>query len=439
MSLLAGLRNSISDRTIQNLSANLQEDPAKVKQGFELGISAFMAGVTKFGKSDKDLKSLVNILNDGGHTGDILFNIESFSANNEKIQLLNTIGNNIVNHFLGDKSDGITGRIEELTGLKKENSATLLSISAPLVLGFLGKTIKEKSLGLSGFRSFLDDINTDVAANLPLSVSNILNFPKYAKVQGTNVQKHNEAVLELNNNEKKGKTNWGLVVPWVLLLVAAVALVYFSKFKGSNTQGPKEEILQMADTLHPEDFLPEREEEILLKPMPKSESGLLEETPKEKASTRPMLTESKKEEPLSQPKKSEPVPVVKKEEKPQVKNTESAVKKETVKRTAPDVTPAAVRNNTPVGYTAVERSVFETGSALISHSAGLSGIVSRLKGSNRKITIVPMRGNGARVAEDRAYALKEYLVDNGVELRQIEITESRAGSNASGIAYRISD
>lgn len=439
MSLLAGLRNSISERTIQNLSANLQEDSAKVKQGFELGINAFMAGVTKFGKSDKDLKGLVSILNDGGHTGDILFNIESFSANNEKIQLLNTIGNNIVTHFLGDKSDGITSRIEELTGLKKENSVTLLSISAPLVLGFLGKTIKEKSLGLSGFRSFLDDINTEVAAELPLSVSNILNFPKYAKVQGTNVQKHNEVISELNSTEKKGKTNWGLVVPWVLLLVAAVALVYFSKFKGSNTQKSKEEILQMADTLHPEDFLQERDEDISLKPVPKAESVPLAETPKEKVSNKPVPTEPKKEEPLSQPKKSGPVLVGKKEEKSQVKNTETAVKKETVKRTAPNVAPAVVRNNTPVGYSAVEKNVFENGSALISNSAGLSGIATRLKGSNRKITIVPMRGNSARTAEDRAYALKEYLVDNGVELRQIEITESRAGSNASGIAYRISD
>ncbi|MCD8538700.1 MAG: hypothetical protein LRY55_02280 [Leadbetterella sp.] len=52
--------------------------------------------------------------------------------------------------------------------------------------------------------------------------------------------------------------------------------------------------------------------------------------------------------------------------------------------------------------------------------------------------LTPLRGAGS-VAVDRAFAIREYLLENGVELSRVEITSAGSGKNSSGVAYKINN
>jgi hypothetical protein len=134
MDFLSILKENISDKTLQNLSSFLGEEKNTVESALGLAINSFMAGILKFSQSEEEVKKVIKVLEDGGHTGDILVNIESFTENFEKTQLLVTIGNNIVNHFLGSKTSAIVDKISSITEIKKTSSSSILSFASPIVL-----------------------------------------------------------------------------------------------------------------------------------------------------------------------------------------------------------------------------------------------------------------------------------------------------------------
>ena len=143
MDFLSLIKNYISEKALENLSSFLGESKSSVESGLTLSLNSFMAGLSKHSNSDLETNKIIKVLNDGGHTGDILNNFEGFSENDEKTQLLVTIGNNIVNHFIGSKSNSLIEKIADISDIKKTSASSLLSLSGPFILGFIGKNIKE--------------------------------------------------------------------------------------------------------------------------------------------------------------------------------------------------------------------------------------------------------------------------------------------------------
>lgn len=116
MDFLSKIKRTISTQTVENLANFLGEKTTDVDSSLGLSLNTFMAGLLKYAHSDVEVKNIINILNDGGHTGDILNNLEPFTNNFEKTQLLVTIGNNISAHFLGNK---VPNLVEKISGFRK--------------------------------------------------------------------------------------------------------------------------------------------------------------------------------------------------------------------------------------------------------------------------------------------------------------------------------
>jgi hypothetical protein len=178
MDFLSKIKSNISAKTVENLASFLGENLPEVESGLGLSLNSFFAGLLKYADSDVELTNIINVLNDGGHTGDIFNNIESFSSNFEKTQLLVTIGNNISAHFLGKKVPLLVEKISDISEVRKTSAASLLSLSAPIILGSIGKTMKEGNLDLAGLRNHFKDINEGVINALPPAINNIFQFKK---------------------------------------------------------------------------------------------------------------------------------------------------------------------------------------------------------------------------------------------------------------------
>lgn len=398
MDLLASIKDTVSDKVTGNLAGFLGEDINGTKVGLDLGITTFLAGVIKFASTDKSGRNLLGILNDGGHTGDILNNFETFSGNPEKTRLLETIGGNIVNHFLKDKTEGLTDKIGAQAGIKGSSASTLLHLAAPLVLGFLGKTVRQENMSAHDLKAQLAGATGEVSASLPSTLLHALNLPKYTRSKSSPLS-HYKAVKELNKDEKRKGENWSMILPWVLLFFVGAMIYFFSRSKKDPVPSA------VTETVQPEIFLPL---DTVSVSSPEPEPAVVDTVrtpavPKEQIVEKQVVEKKTPVSPKEEPRKEE-----------------------------------VAEDTTPAGLTQVPASVFARNSAEVIGSPALNQLLSSLKESRKKLVITPLQGSGA-VAVDRAYAIRDYLLENGVELSQVEITSARKGSNPSGVAYRINN
>ena len=415
MSLLNNIKGSISDITINNLSKYLDEDFNGTRLGLDLGINAFLASVIKFTTNEKAAKNLLNILRDGGHTGDIFNSLENFSNDVEKSKLLETIGENITNHFLNKNSFKVSGWISEMAGIKENSSESLLNFAAPLVLGFLGMTVREKNFNSLDLKNYLYKEGEDVRESLPMSVSNLFNLPKFTKAKPIG-DKHNSAVTELNKDEQMKSSNFGMILPWVMLSLVAASIYYFASIKSKEQD--KNHGISVLDTIHPEEFLPIDTFKLLeLDSLgSKKKDDLFKGDPLKEKLTPPSVVDE---------------------------DTDNFKQSSTTKSFKPKPKEASEKpvespNNTPIGYSEVSSAVFRNNSAEVIAGSYLNSLMNQLKNSNRKVTLSPLRGAGS-IGEDRAFAVRDYLLENGIASTKVEIGYSKAGNNSSGLSFKLKD
>ncbi|MCP9769025.1 DUF937 domain-containing protein [Lacihabitans sp. LS3-19] len=440
MDFLSQIKSNVTDKTISNLATFLGEETSAVASGFSLCTNSFVAGLLKYAHSDVELKNIVNILIDGGHTGDILNNVEAFSGNFEKTQLLVTIGSNISSHFLGNKVPLLVEKIAGISEVRKTSANSLLSLSAPIVLGYIGKLMKDKNFDISGLRNYFREINDNVINVLPPAINNIFQFKKIS------TQQNSKVVLEKSIVEKartSKKTNWGLILPWVILAIAGFSVLYYAKF--GNKSNKKGGIItpmykdSTAEDLRPEDFMPDASSndtsKINIVPVPVNSDLKTDE----KNSVSNTVPDSKDQPEI---KKTESV-LPEKPKSVTSKDTDKITQKvENPKTTTSiqqktDTESKAIKNITPSGWNTIFSNIFKNNSAEINNKSGVNSIFSQLKNSSKTINISPLNTGNRRLSEDRAYALREMLIEKGIPESQIEITSSLSGSNANGIVYKI--
>ncbi len=373
------IKKYITESVVDHLSQQLSEEKGSVRKGLELGVNIFLAFVIKF---DKGPKNILSVLNDGGHSGELLKNLDNFTASREKSRLLETIGQNIVNYFIGDKLASITDKLAQFLSVKESSASSLLNVSAPVVLGFLGKTVREENLSATQLKDYLQGISDQVVGNLPLNLQSALNLPSY-KRSTVGATTHQKAVKELNQK----KENWSFIWPWILLVFVGVMIYYFSRIKEVAEKNT------VATVKSPTFELQQEEVPVL--------EDTVEEAPK---------VEEKKE-------------VVKKVE-PE-KRQEDTSKKEEKKK--PEI---------PAGFQAVPPYAFAHESAEITQEQYLVDLLQNLMTqSDKKIVLSPLKGSGS-IGLDRAYAIRDFLIDKGVGWERINIEQVPSGYTDSGVVVR---
>ena len=259
MDFLSLIKNYVSEKALENLSSFLGESKSSVESGLILSLNSFMAGLSKHSNSDLETNKIIKVLNDGGHTGDILNSFEGFSENFEKTQLLVTIGNNIVNHFIGTKSNFLIEKIADISEIKKTSASSLLSLAGPFILGFIGKNIKENNLNTSELTAYFKEINSSVPQTLPPAISNIFQIKK----NNDSPASENKIVGQVSKPlATRDSSNWGNILPWVLLALVGIGTIYYSKVYKNNKDIDQSSlevpyIKQDSLELLPEDFLPD--------------------------------------------------------------------------------------------------------------------------------------------------------------------------------------
>jgi outer membrane protein OmpA-like peptidoglycan-associated protein len=410
MDIIELIKEKLTDSVIEKVSIFLGEHPENIVSALNSSVLILLGGIMRNALNDEDTSKVMNILRDGGHTGEILDDLPNLLENFDKTQLLITIGSNIFNHFAGSNSNSIIEKLSALTGIRKTSASSMVGLAAPLVFGALGKVVIKEGLGVSGLTRLLTDQQKLVFGALPPAIANQLNF-KSSIIKPEHEEKPKEVKIE--STRSKGILSW---IPWVLIsLIFLAGLAYFWKYrKGVNPADPttEEGVFLNQDsiatdngfsTISPSDTSTNFTNTEVVKP-----AGEVKTT--EKGSVGKLKAE--------EPKK---VGVIKPEQT-KLKETPKAILNENVSSTVSDINQQLKSNKSWISL----NTNFENNSAEISSKGDLDAVVKYLKGNrNSKITIAGgSQSSKGTLGEDRAYAIREVLLETGVSENQISVQSS---------------
>ncbi len=176
INLLEMLSSQLGGSQYSQIGKFLGADEGIVKSAMGAALPSILGSVINNGNSSTGAAGIINMLNKGNFDGSMLDNLGGlFGGGNATSSLMNS-GSSILSSLMGNKLGSVVDMIGSMTGMKKSNSSSLMSMAAPLVMSMLGRYVKNKALDASGLSSFLGTQKKHVAAALPAGMGNILGF-----------------------------------------------------------------------------------------------------------------------------------------------------------------------------------------------------------------------------------------------------------------------
>jgi outer membrane protein OmpA-like peptidoglycan-associated protein len=404
MNIIGLIKDKLTDSVIEKVSNFLGEYPENISLALDKAVPTVLGGIIQNTTTEESAGKVMDVLKDGGHTGEILEDLPNLLGNFDKTQLLITIGTNIFNHFLGNKSNGIVETISSLSNIRKTSAFSLVGLATPLVLGALGKVIAREGMGVSGLMKLLNEQRDAVLAALPPVLINKLvtrdedSNKKITKEQVKERKKDKEKDTNPNPNTSGGGA--AVWIPWVLLALVLIAILFYV-FKYKKQQDAQAQTLPIADsTTSSTTMLPDTSS---FNTVPKDTLTIT--TPVEKV----------------EPKPAEATIKDKKAELPKIEDKPVSITESRPAATSTAALNDELQNST--SWVALPNLNFRKGSAEISSRGDVNDLVRFLKNNSKAKIIIAggSQSSGGTLGEDRAYALREVLLEKGVSESRIEI------------------
>ena len=255
MNLLDILKGYFTNELIGKIGNFLGENENNTRSAVEQILPTLLGGLIAKSSTPAGANSLINMLNDRTHDGNVLGDLMGIFAGGDRSNAFMRMGSSVLGNIFGDKVGGVIDLIAGGTGLRKESSNNLLSFLAPIVLGLLGKTKKDQGLNASGLLSLILGQGSFLKNVLPAGLASILGFSggidslvktAYSNLSGTyklegagattsssDSSRASSTTTHSNTDNDGGGMGW---LKWLLPLLLLAALFYFWRGCGKKVE-----------------------------------------------------------------------------------------------------------------------------------------------------------------------------------------------------------
>jgi outer membrane protein OmpA-like peptidoglycan-associated protein len=172
--IIDGLRDLVSPAILSALSRQTGESESAVSRGLSAAIPAIASTVAD--RADdrgfvRDLLDLATTTAAGPHP---LEAISALASSPTGIDTANPIGIDDTNpyrgwlaHLFGHNTLAVTDSIAQYAGISAASATSLLSMAAPLVLGYIGRLVRRDNLSVAGLADLLRGQRARLASSLP--------------------------------------------------------------------------------------------------------------------------------------------------------------------------------------------------------------------------------------------------------------------------------
>lgn len=164
--------------------------------------------LSKKSQSPNEAESLNTAL-DKDHDGSILNDVSQAEARQSE-------GNSILNHIFGEEKQTVESQLSQKTGISIDKIGPVLSMLAPIIMGYIGKEKQQNNVGAGGLGGLLDGILGNASGQAQNGQSNPLNDIIGNVLGGQPNSSSNPindiigSVLGNNNNQKNDGDSGGI-------------------------------------------------------------------------------------------------------------------------------------------------------------------------------------------------------------------------------------
>jgi OmpA-OmpF porin, OOP family len=276
--------------------------------------------------------------------------------------------------------------------------SSLIGLSTPLVLGAIGKVVAKEGLGVLGLSKLLGEQKDVVQKALPPALFNLLDIknPVISPVVSDEVK--------VKIEEKPKKSSFNAWIPWILLAILALgALAWVKGFRNYFTKNHKSSDSVSVNLPPP------------LMKVDSTNFGTIHKIDSSSASFGEKIEAKKSVE----SKVSAPI------ESPKTATISGSIGEKL--------------DSNSDAWVGLENVSFKKNSAEIVKKGTIDDLVKYLKSHVKaKVKLGGYKDGDKRISEDRAYAVRELLLENGISEGRIQISDEPIGdSNDLKVAARI--
>jgi hypothetical protein len=138
------LNSELGKQIVNGVSKETRQPEDKTATVVAMAMPLLMGAMKRNASSPQGAEGLMNALNNK-HDGSILDNLSSLFGGgvNEDVKV---DGLGILGHVLGGSQNNVVGAISKKSGMDSNSVMQILTVLAPIVLGYLGKQQRKKSV-----------------------------------------------------------------------------------------------------------------------------------------------------------------------------------------------------------------------------------------------------------------------------------------------------
>lgn len=436
MNLIEFLREKLTPTIEQKISRFLGESQPHVSIAVQSALPTILGGLIQQGTTEAGAQKVMDIIKDGGHTGDVLNNMADLLDNYDKSRLLVTIGSNIFGHFFGNTASTLTDKVANLSGIKNLSAESLLGLLSPVVLGAIGYVVHKENLGVDGLKKLLNEQREDVSKALPPLIAPHLPLRSITPVDTSadineaklttpkpvdEVERNPKSKSEQPQAKRGDKSFANTLLPWLFLIILALLSAYYLRSCRVTTSEQSGETSSMIrnDTTAADNttgFF--------------GDSAM--DADKEDSFNKPFLSDAES----TRNSDNENVTTKSNKTPPANSKVQQNPARTPVARLDNASTPTITNQRLSSARSWIDLSPksFKPNSAEVQDRSEINTLASYLKQNpNATIEITPA-GEG-QIAEDRAYALREQLYQKGIDISRIYLQP--AWGSGDGVSIKV--
>ncbi len=167
MSLLDDISQTLGGDALTNIAGQLGTDPQTTQNAVAMALPMLLGGLAHNTAKPEGAQALGQALQ-RDHDGSLLGNMSAFlggggAAAGSKA----TDGAGILGHVFGQRESVVADGIGKATGMDSAQTRRLLTMLAPIVLGYLGSRMRQQKLEPAQIGTELQQESTRIAQNAP--------------------------------------------------------------------------------------------------------------------------------------------------------------------------------------------------------------------------------------------------------------------------------
>ncbi len=176
-SLIDSANGLISPELASRIATHLNEPAHGVTAGLTGGMSTMLLGVLRKTGDSSAMRGVFNMVTSGMNDGRVLEDPSSLigaAPGNP----MTALGGQFLSTIFGNRGHAVNTALEHSSGLQGSSVASIMYIGAPLLLGMLGKRVREGSLDAAGLTRMFSDDRDSIEAAAPPEVSDAIGAPE---------------------------------------------------------------------------------------------------------------------------------------------------------------------------------------------------------------------------------------------------------------------